>query len=243
MGIFMKFRDGEYYNIDELAALQCAALVKSYIQGDTHIRAVDNCYLKIMPGEFVSIVGASGSGKSTLLHLLAGLDTPTSGRVYINGRDMYSMKDREFSKFRNEKIGVIFQSYNLLPVLTAKENILMPAKIAGNDVSESFFNTLTELLGIGDRLSHLPSEMSGGQQQRAAVARALINRPAILFADEPTGNLDRRSADELTELLLRTREELGQTLVIVTHDRTLANRADRVYEMDSGRIRRTGAEE
>lgn len=237
----MKFRDGEYYNIDEAAALQCTALVKSYIQGDTHIRAVDDCYLKIMPGEFVSIVGASGSGKSTLLHLLAGLDKPTSGKVYIGGRDMYSMKDREFSAFRNEKIGVIFQSYNLLPVLTAKENILMPAKIAGRDVSESFFNTLTELLGIEDRLSHLPSEMSGGQQQRVAVARALINRPAILFADEPTGNLDRRSADELTELLLRTREELGQTLVIVTHDRALANRADHVYEMDSGRIRRTSS--
>ena len=230
----MKYRDGEIYNVDETAALQCTGLTKTYFQGDEHIRAVDGCYLKITKGSFVSIVGASGSGKSTLLHMLAGLDTPTAGKVYISGVDMYSMKDKEFSAFRNLKIGVIFQSFNLLPVLTAKENILMPRKIAGLESDDKYFNGLVELLGIGDRLNHLPSEMSGGQQQRVAVARALINRPDIVFADEPTGNLDRRSADELISLLLNTRSELGQTLVIVTHDRALAEQADKMYEMENG---------
>lgn len=234
----MKYKDGEYSHVDETAALQCRGLKRTYFQGDEHIYAVDDVYLTVKPGEFISIVGASGSGKSTLLHMLAGLDTPTAGKVYIGGDDMYAMRDREFSAFRNEKIGVIFQSYNLLPVLTAKENILMPQKISGRRFDKKYFDMLVDLLGIGDRLNHLPSEMSGGQQQRVAVARALINKPAIVFADEPTGNLDGKSAGELAELMLRTREELGQTLVIVTHDRELANRADSVYGMESGKLER-----
>lgn len=230
----MKFRDGEYYHVDENAVLQCQNVSRTYFQGDEHIYAVNSCTLSVKKGEFISIVGASGSGKSTLLHMMAGLDTPTSGKIYVNGTDMYGMKDSEFSAFRNEKIGIIFQSYNLLPVLTAKENILMPQKISGKKLDKRYFDMLTELLGIGDRLNHLPSEMSGGQQQRVAVARALINKPSIVFADEPTGNLDKRSADELTSLLLKTREELGQTLVVVTHDTDLASLADKVYVMDSG---------
>ncbi len=234
----MKYRDGEYYHVDEDAVLQCQNVSRTYFQGEEHIYAVSRANLTVKKGEFISIVGASGSGKSTLLHMLAGLDTPTAGKIYIHGKDMYAMRDLEFSAFRNEKIGIIFQNYNLLPVLTAKENILLPQKISGKKLDKSYFDMLTELLGIGDRLSHLPSELSGGQQQRVAVARALINKPAIVFADEPTGNLDKKSADELTELFLRTREELGQTLVIVTHDGALADLADVVYEMQSGDLQK-----
>ncbi|MCI8388308.1 MAG: ABC transporter ATP-binding protein [Clostridiales bacterium] len=210
------------------------ALTKTYFQGDHHIKAVDGAYLTVRRGEFVSIVGASGSGKSTLLQLAAGLDQPTAGRVYIGGRDIYDMDDDEFSDFRNKRIGFIFQTFNLLPVLTAKENILMPQKIAGSTHYPYYFDELTKLLKINDRLHHLPSELSGGQQQRVAAARALINKPDILFADEPTGNLDAESAHELIELLLATRAELNQTLVLVTHDQKLAERADRIYTMDNG---------
>jgi len=214
--------------------LSCRELTKTYFQGDIHIRAVDNCYLKVKRGEFVSIIGASGSGKSTLLHMLSGLDIPTSGKVFIGDTDIYSLKDKEFSRFRNEKIGMIFQSFNLLPVLTARENILLPQKIAGGTHYPRYFDELVRLLGLRDRLHHLPSELSGGQQQRVAVARALINRPQILFADEPTGNLDRASADELMNLLLETRRELNQTLLLVTHDDSIARMADRIIRMDSG---------
>lgn len=213
------------------------ALTKTYFQGDLHIKAVDEAYLTVKRGEFVSIVGASGSGKTTLLHMLAGLDTPTSGRVYIAGRDIYDMSDDEFSEFRAKRIGFIFQSFNLLPVLTAKENILLPQKIVGSAHYPHYFDELTRMLGIEDRLNHLPSELSGGQQQRVAAARALINKPDILFADEPTGNLDARSSDELIELLLATRAELGQTLVMVTHDERIAKMADRVLVMENGALK------
>lgn len=223
--------------IPEENVLVAQALTKTYFQGDYHIKAVDSVYLTVKRGEFVSIVGASGSGKSTLLHLLAGLDEPTSGRVYVGGRDIFDMTDDEFSVFRNKRIGFIFQTFNLLPVLTAKENILMPQKIAGGTHYPYYFDELTKLLKIDDRLHHLPSELSGGQQQRVAAARALINKPDILFADEPTGNLDAESANELVELLLSTRAELNQTLVLVTHDRALAERADRVLTMVNGELK------
>ena len=223
--------------IPEENVLVAQALTKTYFQGDYHIKAVDSVYLTVKRGEFVSIVGASGSGKSTLLHLLAGLDEPTSGRVYVGGRDIFDMTDDEFSVFRNKRIGFIFQTFNLLPVLTAKENILMPQKIAGGTHYPYYFVELTKLLKIDDRLHHLPSELSGGQQQRVAAARALINKPDILFADEPTGNLDAESANELVELLLSTRAELNQTLVLVTHDRALAERADRVLTMVNGELK------
>lgn len=221
-------------NIPEENVLVCQALTKTFFQGDIHIKAVDSVYLTIKRGEFVSIIGASGSGKSTLLHMLAGLDRPTSGRVYIAGKDIIDMDDNEFSEFRNRHIGFIFQSFNLLPVLTAKENILMPQKIAGKTFYPNYFNELTEMLNIKDRLHHLPSELSGGQQQRVAVARALINKPDILFADEPTGNLDKASADELIKLLLATRKDLNQTLLMVTHDKSIAELADRTFVMTDG---------
>lgn len=220
--------------IPEENVLVAQALTKTYFQGDVHIKAVDGAYLTVKRGEFVSIIGASGSGKSTLLHMLAGLDRPTAGRVYIAGQDIIDMDDKEFSDFRNRRIGFIFQSFNLLPVLTAKENILMPQKIAGKTFYPNYFNELTEMLGITDRLHHLPSELSGGQQQRVAVARALINKPDILFADEPTGNLDQTSAKELIDLLLATRADLNQTLLMVTHDPNIANLADRIFTMTNG---------
>lgn len=230
-------RDGEYTNFDSNAVLQCRALNKTYFQGDTRILAVDDCYLTVKKGEFVSIVGSSGSGKSTLLHILGGLDRPTSGEVYVTGENIYEKKDKEAAAFRCRKIGFIFQSFNLLDVLTAKENILMPQKIAGDAHYPRYFEFLAEKLGIADRLNHLPSELSGGQQQRVAVARALINRPDLLLADEPTGNLDRTSADELIKLLLDTRAELNQTLVMVTHDESIAALADRRFVMDNGRLK------
>jgi len=222
--------------IDPENVLVTQALTKTYFQGDTHIKAVDAVYLTVKRGEFVSIIGPSGSGKSTLLHMLAGLDEPTSGQVYVAGNDIYSMDDDEFSEFRSKRIGFIFQSFNLLPVLTAKENILLPQKIVGKTHYPYYFDELCEMLDITDRLNHLPSELSGGQQQRVACARALINKPDILFADEPTGNLDPASAKEMIDLLLRTQKELGQTLVMVTHDHSIAAMADRVIKMEGGTL-------
>lgn len=229
-----RFHNHEIRENDVLVARE---LTKTYFQGEYHIKAVDNAFLRVKRGEFVSIVGTSGSGKSTLLHMLAGLDTPTSGQVFLDGYDIHAMDDDQFSDFRSRKIGFIFQSFHLLPVLTAKENILMPQKISGDTRYPSYFDTLTRMLKIDDRLHHLPSELSGGQRQRVAAARALINKPDILFADEPTGNLDRDSAGELIDLLLATRAELGQTLVMVTHDPSVAALADRIYHMENGVLR------
>ncbi|MBO5273764.1 MAG: ABC transporter ATP-binding protein [Clostridia bacterium] len=214
--------------------LQCSDLIKTYFQGDTPINAINRAFIKVMRGEFISIIGQSGSGKSTLLHILSGLDRPGAGKVYIDGKDIFAMNDREFSKFRNKNLGFIFQSFNLLPTLTAKENILMPQLIAGQTPSKQYFDELVEMLGIADRIHHLPSELSGGQQQRVAVARALINKPKIVFADEPTGNLDAKSAEELVSLLLKSRELYNQTLIMVTHDSNLAAKADRVMRMTNG---------
>ncbi len=229
-----KRRSTEKIDIPPEHVLVCRGLTKSYFQGDTHIKAVNDCCLTVKRGEFVSIIGTSGSGKSTLLHMLAGLDEPTSGKVYLAGRDLFDMPDRELSDFRNRRIGFIFQSFHLLPVLTAKENILLPLKIAGRKFLEDDLSRLARLLKLDDRLHHLPSELSGGQQQRVAAARALIGKPDILFADEPTGNLDEQSAEELIRLLLSVRRELGQTLVMVTHDQRIAERADRIFTMQNG---------
>ncbi len=229
-----KSRSTEKIDIPEEHVLVCRGLTKSYFQGDTHIKAVNDCYLTVKRGEFVSIIGTSGSGKSTLLHMLAGLDEPSSGKVFLAGRDLFDMPDRELSDFRLRRIGFIFQSFHLLPILTAKENILLPLKIAGRQFYENDLNNLVRLLKIDDRLHHLPGELSGGQQQRVAAARAMIGKPDILFADEPTGNLDEQSAEELIRLLLTTRRELKQTLVMVTHDPRIAKRADRVYTMQNG---------
>lgn len=236
MAIKMAIREGEYTNFDKDAVMQCRALRKTYFQGDSRIDAVNDVYLTVQRGQFIAITGASGSGKSTLLHILGGFDPPTSGEVFVCGEEIYSMKDAAFSAFRCRRTGFVFQSFNLLPVLTAKENILMPQKIAGETHYPAYFDQLTRMLRIDDRLDHLPSELSGGQQQRVAVARALINRPDVLFADEPAGNLDRASAEELMRLLLQARAEFNQTLVMVTHDLSLAKSADRIYEMNDGML-------
>jgi putative ABC transport system ATP-binding protein len=185
-------------------------------------------------GEFVAIVGTSGSGKSTLLQLCGGLDVPSGGTVYINGRDIYKLKSEELAEYRRKHIGFIFQNYNLIPVFTALENIIMPSLLDGRKLSYPHINELLEILGIADRVHHLPHELSGGQQQRVAVARALINYPSLMLADEPTGNLDKNSAKELMELLLKTKKVQNQTLIMVTHDDNIAAMADKVYRMDDG---------
>ena len=216
--------------------LEARDVIKQYRQYDTVVTAVNRVSFDVYEGEFVAIIGASGSGKSTLLHICAGLDRPNSGRVTVRGNDITSMPADELAEFRGNYIGMIFQNHNLIAQFTALENILIPTLMCNKtDFSyEEHLKKLVATLGIGDRLHHLPSELSGGQQQRVAIARALINRPQVVFADEPTGNLDRKNADEVLELLLRTKEVLGQTLIMVTHDISIAERADRILSMEDG---------
>lgn len=216
--------------------LNAVKLTKEYEQGEKRIRAVQNATFSVEEGEFVAIVGTSGSGKSTLLSMLGGLERPTSGEVFLDGENLYAASDNRLSEIRNRQIGYVFQNYALLPVLTLRENILIPQLIAGGG-SKSYMEELFDLLRLRDRLDHLPSEASGGQQQRAAVARALVNQPKILLADEPTGNLDKQSAKELMDLLMETRKKPNQTILLVTHDPEIAARADRVLTMDGGVLR------
>ena len=218
--------------------LESENVIKQYKQYDETVTAVDRVNLKVYEGEFVAIIGSSGSGKSTFLHLCAGLDRPDSGMIKIRGTEITSMSPDELAEFRGNYIGMVFQSHNLIPQFTAMENILVPTVMCGKKKLsyEENFKKLVSSLDLGDRLHHLPSELSGGQQQRVAIARALINLPQIVFADEPTGNLDRANADEVLELLLRTKELLTQTLIIVTHDTKIAERADRIMKMDNGRL-------
>ena len=213
--------------------LRAEKLTKEYEQGEKRIRAVQNATFPVEEGEFVAIVGTSGSGKSTLLSMLGGLEKPTSGEVLLDGENLYAASDNRLSEIRNRQIGFVFQNYALLPVLTLRENIMIPQLIAGGG-SKTYMEDLFDLLGLRDRLDHLPSEASGGQQQRAAVARALVNQPKILLADEPTGNLDKQSAKELMDLLMETRKKLNQTILLVTHDPEIAAAADRVLTMDGG---------
>ena len=217
-----------------MTVLECDNLTKVYHQGENIISAVKTCNFSVEEGEFVAIVGTSGSGKSTLLQLCGGLDVPSGGTVYINGRDIYKLKSEELAEYRRKHIGFIFQNYNLIPVFTALENIIMPSLLDGRKLSYPHINELLEILGIADRIHHLPHELSGGQQQRVAVARALINYPSLMLADEPTGNLDKNSAKELMNLLLKTKEVQHQTLVMVTHDDNIAAMADKIYRMDDG---------
>ena len=219
--------------------LEVTDVIRQYNQYDEVVTAVDRAQLRVFTGEFVAIVGASGSGKSTLLHLCAGLDRPQAGSIKVRGYKLEDMDEDGLAKFRGTYLGMIFQSHHLIPHLTALENILVPTLMCGRDELsyEQNLKMLVSSLDLADRLHHLPSELSGGQQQRVAIARALINRPQILFADEPTGNLDRANADEVLNLLLRTREELGCALVMVTHDLTIAARADRVFKMEAGKLR------
>ena len=216
--------------------LQTENIIKQYKQYDTTVTAVNRANLTVHEGEFVSIIGSSGSGKSTFLHICAGLDKPNSGRVSIRNNEITAMSNDELATFRGKFIGMVFQSHNLIPQFTAMENILIPTMMCNrpeNSYEENFKKLVTSL-DIADRLHHLPSELSGGQQQRVAIARALINMPQVVFADEPTGNLDRDNADEVLELLLKTKELLTQTLIIVTHDMKIAERADRIFKMDNG---------
>jgi len=221
-----------------MTIVSAESVIKQYRQYDTIITAVDRVDFKVEEGEFVAIIGASGSGKSTLLHICAGLDTPNAGSVKIHGTDITKLSPDKLARFRGQYIGMVFQKHNLIPQLTALENIMIPTIMCDKDEIrfEEHLKKLVYTLDIADRLHHLPSELSGGQQQRVAIARALINRPQVIFADEPTGNLDRRNADEVLRLLLKTKETLGQTLVMVTHDMSIAEHADRIYKMDNGVI-------
>lgn len=214
--------------------IEAKELSKVYGRGQGQVAALNRANLLIAANDFISIMGPSGSGKSTLLHLLSGLDRPTSGSVTYDGRDIYCLKDKELSSFRRQKIGFIFQQFNLLPVLTARENILMPLLLDRKQADERYLNELAQWLGICDRLNHLPHELSGGQQQRVAIARALIAKPDIIFADEPTGNLDSKSGGEVMEMLTNIREQTGTSLIIITHDSRIAQMANRQYLIVDG---------
>lgn len=207
--------------------IEAKELSKVYGHGENRVTALHNASLTIAPGDFISIMGPSGSGKSTLLHLLSGLDRPTGGRLTCDGKDLYRLTDQELSAFRRRRIGFVFQQFHLLPVLTARENIIMPLLLDRKQPDEAYLQNLAGLLGIQDRLSHLPHELSGGQQQRVAIARALIAGPDIIFADEPTGNLDSRSGNEVMELLKTVWKEMGRALVVITHDSRIAAMAER----------------
>ena len=214
--------------------IQAKGLSKIYGSGENQVVALDKANLTIAPGDFISIIGPSGSGKSTLLHLLSGLDHPTSGSLTYDGQEIYTLSDKELSAFRRRQMGFIFQQFNLLPVLTARENILMPLLLDKKQPDEGYLDQLAELLGLRERLDHLPHELSGGQQQRVAIARALIAQPEVIFADEPTGNVDSKSGCEVMELLKGIRERMGKTLVIITHDNRIAAAADRQLTIMDG---------
>ncbi|MDE7188242.1 MAG: ABC transporter ATP-binding protein [Lachnospiraceae bacterium] len=214
--------------------IEAKKLTKVYGRGENQVAALREVDLEIAPGDFISIMGPSGSGKSTLLHLLSGLDRPTSGSLSYDGQDIYGLRDKELSAFRRRRIGFIFQQFNLLPVLTARENILMPLLLDRRNMSGAYLEQLAQLLGIEERLTHLPHELSGGQQQRVAIARALIARPDIIFADEPTGNLDSKSGGEVMKLLEDIWQKMGKTLVVITHDGSIAKRAKRQFVIMDG---------
>ena len=222
--------------------IQAKGLSKIYGSGENQVVALDKANLTIAPGDFISIIGPSGSGKSTLLHLLSGLDHPASGSLTYDGQEIYTLSDKELSAFRRRQMGFIFQQFNLLPVLTARENILMPLLLDKKQPDEGYLNQLAELLGLRERLDHLPHELSGGQQQRVAIARALIAQPEVIFADEPTGNLDSKSGGEVMELLKGIRERMGKTLVIITHDNRIAAAADRQLTIMDGVLSEVAAE-
>jgi putative ABC transport system ATP-binding protein len=217
-------------------AARAVDLVKSYGSGDTEVVALDHVSVEIAAGEFTAIMGPSGSGKSTLMHCLAGLDSLTSGSVAIADVELVGLSDKKLTALRRDRIGFVFQSFNLVPTLTALENITLPIAIAGRKPDQQWLDTVIDTLGIRDRLAHRPSELSGGQQQRVAVARAIASRPDIVFGDEPTGNLDSHTSGEVLTMLRRSVDELGQTVVIVTHDPAAAGYADRVLSLSDGRI-------
>lgn len=216
--------------------LKCEGLKKVYGTGENKVAALDGIDLSIEKGEFVAIVGASGSGKSTLLHILGGVDKPSEGRVMVEGVDLVSLNQKQAAIFRRRKVGLIYQFYNLIPTLTVRKNILMPLLLDKRKPNQEFFEKIVNSLGIADKLDALPSQLSGGQQQRAAIARSLIYRPALLLADEPTGNLDQKNSKEIIDMLKLSNRNLNQTIVLITHDEKIALQADRIILMEDGRI-------
>ena len=216
--------------------LEVKNLTKIYGKGTTKVVALDNVSFSVDKGEFVAIVGASGSGKSTLLHLIGGVDRPTSGKVSIAGTDIYNLSDDKLAVFRRRQVGLIYQFYNLIPILNVKENITLPLELDGRKVEDKDVNEMMKLLGLENRSTHLPNELSGGQQQRTSIGRALITKPAIILADEPTGNLDSKSSDEIVELLRKSNKELKQTIIMITHNMEIAKIADRIIKIEDGKI-------
>ena len=219
-----------------MTILETKDLRKFYGSGDTQVKALDGVDLSVENGEFVAIVGTSGSGKSTLLHMLGGLDRPTSGAVLVDGKDIFSLKDEELTIFRRRKIGFVFQSYNLVPVLSVYENIVLPIQLDGGKVDQSYVHQVIEALGLEQKLQNLPSQLSGGQQQRVAIARALATKPAIILADEPTGNLDSKTSQDVLSLMKVTGQKFAQTMVMITHNEEIAQMADRIVRIEDGRI-------
>ena len=216
--------------------LKVENLTKIYGKGTTEVRALDNVSFSVNKGEFVAMVGASGSGKSTLLHLLGGVDRPTSGKVFIDGEDIFKLNDEKLAIFRRRQVGLIYQFYNLIPILNAEENITLPLSLDNRKVDKDELDELIKLLGLEKRKKHLPNELSGGQQQRVSIGRALITRPTIVLADEPTGNLDSKSSDEIVALLKKSNKEYKQTIVMITHNMEIAKEADRIIKIEDGHI-------
>ena len=219
-----------------MTILETKDLRKIYGAGDTEVRALDGVDLKVEKGEFVAVVGTSGSGKSTLLHMLGGLDRPTSGSVIVDGKELASLKDEALTIFRRRKIGFVFQNYNLVPVLNVYENIVLPIQLDGGKVDKGYVDRIIETLGLETKLQNLPNNLSGGQQQRVAIARALAAKPAIILADEPTGNLDSRTSQDVMSLLKVTSQKFTQTIVMITHNEEIAQMADRIIRIEDGRI-------
>ena len=216
--------------------LKVEHLKKNYGKGNTLVKALDDVSFSVEKGEFVAVVGASGSGKSTLLHLLGGVDKPTSGKIIIDGEDIYSLNETNLAIFRRRQVGLIYQFYNLIPILNVKENMTLPILLDGKKPDETYLKELIETLGLSNRVNHLPNELSGGQQQRVSIGRALMNRPALLLADEPTGNLDSKASKDIIELLKLSNKKYKQTIIMITHDHDLALNADRIITIDDGKI-------
>ncbi|MCI8381549.1 MAG: ABC transporter ATP-binding protein [Lachnospiraceae bacterium] len=219
-----------------MAILSTTNLKKIYGNGENAVHALDGVTLSIEPGEFAAIVGTSGSGKSTLLHMLGGLDRPTSGTVTVDGKDIFSLKEEALTIFRRRKIGFVFQNYNLVPVLNVYENIVLPIQLDGNEPDSAYIDNIIETLGLSEKLSNLPNNLSGGQQQRVAIARAIASKPAIILADEPTGNLDSKTSQDVLGLLKLTSQKFSQTIVMITHNEEIAQLADRIIRIEDGRI-------
>ena len=216
--------------------LRVENLNKTYGKGENQVKAVNNVSFSVQKGEFVAIIGASGSGKSTLLHLIGGVDRPTSGKVFIDGKDIYTLNDDNLAIFRRRQIGLIYQFYNLIPVLNVAENITLPTKLDGRNVDERRLNDLLKTLGLEKRKYNLPNQLSGGQQQRVSIGRAMMNEPALMLADEPTGNLDSKASEEIISLLRLSNKKYNQTVIVITHDEKIALEADRIITIDDGKI-------